>query len=163
LAEVIAVDGSDGGVRWRATVVSTTIDTISWELHLAPPEPHRARFVATTTFGSGPYGDEFSSWPLGDHGPRWVIILLSADVGTMTLRHDGVPRSIPPVPIGTSRIPQLGILAVTGHPAQLDFHGDSGHHIGTLALIHPRRRRDGGLRDLTAPAPIGPIVSILGR
>jgi hypothetical protein len=162
LTEAITVEGFDAGTAWKVTVESTNIDTVSLELLLEPMR-HRCRFVTATSFGSGPDGDIFSTWPVGYNGPRWVIIVLSDDVRTMALRQDGLDRSISPVRIASGRIPQLGIMSMTNHPAQVDFYGAGEHLLGKLRLDEPRLRRDGKPLDLTAPAPIGQQRQILGN
>jgi hypothetical protein len=162
LADVIIVEGFDVGTAWKVTVESTNIDTISFELLLEPVR-HRCQFVTATPFGSGPDGDIFSTWPTGYSGPRWVMVAVSVGVQNMTLRQDGNERSMSPVRIATSRIPQLGIMSMTNHPAELDFYGDRDNLIGTLHLDDPRLRRNGQPLDLTAPAPIGRKIQNLGN
>jgi hypothetical protein len=162
LANGITIEGLDLGVAWQVTIDSINVDNIALEVRPHQPVPHRARFVTATPFGSGPDGDIFSTWPDGYNGPRWVIVVLSKDVHNMTLRYGSAERSIAPVRIATSRIPQLGIFSVTSHPANLDLYGDGDDPIGTLRLEDPRTPRNGQLRDPSAPAPIGRMTQNLG-
>lgn len=162
LANGITIEGLDLGVAWQATIDSTNVDNIALEVRPHQRVPHRARFVTATPFGSGPDGDIFSTWPDGYNGPRWVIVVLSIDVHNMNLRYDSAERSIAPVRIATSRIPQLAIFSVTRHPAKLDLYGNGDDPIGTVHLDDPCTRRNGQLRDFSAPAPIGQMTQILG-
>lgn len=162
MPEAITVGGVDLGVAWTASIVSTDVDTILLEIRPDQPISRQTQFRTATSFVAGPHGDIFSTWPDGTNGPRWVIVVLSEAVHNMTLRDAGVERSISPVRIGASRIPQIGTLSVTSHLANLDLYGDGDEKLGTLRLDDPCLRRSGQPRDLTAPAPIGPMTQILG-
>jgi hypothetical protein len=122
--EAITVGGVDLGVAWKASIVSTDVDTILLEIRPDQPASRQTRFRTATSFVAGPHGDIFSTWPDGTNCPRWVLVVLSEAVHYMTLRDAGVERSISPVRIGAGRLPQIGIFSVTSHPAHLDLYGE---------------------------------------
>jgi hypothetical protein len=161
LPDAITVEGFDLGIAWRATVESTNVGLISLEIRPEQPMPHRSRFMIAAPSAGRLDGDMFSTWPDGIAGPRWVIFVFSEGVRNMTLRYGGADRSILPVRIGTRHVPQLAIFSVTSHPAHVELFDEGDQQLAMLHLDDPHYRRNGQPRDLTAPAPIGPVTKVL--